>query len=201
MNGEKPVLATDWDDVYYGFLANYLSVYNRQHGTDFRPQDVLDHDLARLFGKDPEYVEATVDDYHINHESVKDGLMDSVQIVLPILARKFDIDIITSRKSQFRYRIENMVAEYIPGTIRDIYLRDSIEKYGGKGPLAKSLGAVALVDDHITNILSAESSGVRGLLRNMPKNYHRPLTFERVNDWYDVYEKLTGEHFNPALRQ
>lgn len=195
MSGEKPVFASDWDDVWYEFIENYFPYYNKLHGTNFQPQDLLHYDLSQLFMRDIKYILETVDDFHLNGESVEHGLIDTAQEVAPVLAERFDIVIITARKSKFKYRIEDMLDFYVPGSVKEVYLQDDIEKAGSKGKLARALGAVALADDHIANVLSAEAENVRGLLRNRLTNYYHPLTVERVNDWYDIYEKLTGEVF------
>lgn len=195
MNQEKPVLATDWDDVCYEFVRYYFPYYNRRFGTDYQFHNLRDHDLTKLFKSDIEHILETIDDFHETEESIEQGLINDAPEVLPVLAKEFDIIVVTARKRRFKSNIQNMIDEYMPGTIQEIYLLEDIVEAGSKGKLAKSLGAVALVDDHINNIFSAQAEGVRGLLRNMPKNYYHPLAVERVNDWYDIYENLTGETF------
>lgn len=192
MSGEKPILASDWDDVKYAFLRNYFRIYNLQNGTNFEPHQVRDYDLALLLGRNSKEIMQTVYDFHEHHESVEDGLMPSVQEVVPVLAEDYDIVVITARNKRYEHRIQSMIDTYLPGSIAAVYHKEDYESYGSKGAFVRSLGAVALVDDHTKHIFSAINSGVRGLLWNTTSNYYQPLTVERVSDWYDVYEKLTG---------
>ena len=193
---QKPVLATDWDDVCYEFLRHYLPYYNQRHGTSFTEEEVLDYNLAKLLGCETGYLLETIDDFHENGESLPQGLIPSALEVIPELAKDFNIITITARKNRFKHRIVDMIDHYLPGSIQESYFREDYESYGSKGAFLRTLGAIALIDDNKKNILSAEQHGVRGLLRNMPHNIRFALTVERVNDWYDVYEKLQGEPFD-----
>lgn len=193
MSGEKPLFVSDWDDVCYEFIRHYFRYYNHHNGTEFQPNQVLDYDLTLLLGQDVEHIINTIDDFHENGESVEHGLVPSTLEVLPLLALKRNIVIVTARKKRFKSRIQDMIDHYIPGTIAEIYLKEDYEHYGSKGAFARKLGAVTMVDDHVKNIISAEAHGIRGLLRNMPNNIKYPLTVERVDDWYDIYNKEIGE--------
>jgi hypothetical protein len=193
MSGEKPILASDWDDVKYAFLRNYLRSYNSLNGTNFEPHNVTDYDLSILLGRSDQEVMQTVYDFHEHYESIEDGLMPSVQEVVPILAQTHNIVVITTRNKRYEHRIQSMIDRYLPGSISAVYHREDYEHYGSKGAFVRKLGVVALVDDHMKHVFSAVDNGVRGLLWNTTSNYHHPLSVERVNDWYDVYEKLTGQ--------
>lgn len=198
MNGEKPVFGIDWDDGPYEFQLNYLPYYNRRHGTSFTPADISSHDLSVVFGQDNEYIAETIHDFHQHEESVGHGIRPDAVEVIPVLAQTFQNVIITARKKRFEHRIYDMVEAYLPGSIAAIYHLEDYERFGSKGAFLRALGAVALADDYEGNIYSAIEHGVRGLLWNMPKNYYLPLAVERVNGWYDIYEKLTGQPFSPS---
>lgn len=199
MSGEKPVLATDWDDVWYEFLRYFFPHYNRLYGTDLGPHHVLDHDLTKLMPHTQAEMLEIINEFHLNGETVNDELMPTVQEVAPVLAQTYDIIVVTARPKLVEQRILEKIERYLPGSIAAVYHLEDYEQHGyRKGSFVRELGAVALVDDHIGNVLSAEAHGVRGLLFNMPKNIYHPLAIERVSDWYDVYEKLMGKPFNPT---
>lgn len=198
MSSEKPVLATDWDDVNYEFLKHFFPYYNSQHNTEFQPSDVMEHNLSKLLGYELDYIMSKVDEFHEHGESVENGLMPTAEEVIPDLALSYDIVVVTARKKYLERRIQDMIECYLPGSIAEVYHAEDYEKYESKGAFVKALGAVALVDDHIDNIYSAVAHGVRGLLWNLPKNHRHPVTVERVSSWYEVYEKLTGKPFTPS---
>lgn len=201
MRGERPVLTKDWDDVGYDFQLNWLPVYNAEHGTSFSKADIVDHNLHHILDQSPEYIEAHIRYFHKFFETTDHGLMPLAQEVIPVLAETFDIVIVTARPKIYEQNIHAMIERYIPGCISAVYsFEDYRTDYENKGAFVKSLGAVALIDDHIPNIHSAVANGVRGLLWTMRKNMYHPVTVERVADWYDVYEKLMGRPFIPSLR-
>ena len=202
MSGPKPVLASDWDDVMYEFLRHFLPYYNQSHGTNFRPEHNLDHDMSKLLGGDTQYFLEEVDKFHELGESTDQGVMPTAEEVIPVLAGKYDIVIVTARKKRFQHRISDMIARYLPGQIAAIYSLEDFEHLGySKGAFVRELDAAVLVDDHFKNIEEAVAHNVRGLLWNLPKNIGYPVAADRVDNWYDVYEKLTGKSFKPTSRR
>lgn len=199
MSGAKPVLASDWDDVMYEFLRYFLPYFNQRNGTDLKPEDVLDHDMTELLGRDRKFFLDEVDKFHEHGETTDHGIMPKSEEVIPLLVDKYDIVIVTARKKRFQHRVSDMVERYLPGQISAIYTLEDFEHLGhSKGAFAKELGASVLVDDHLGNIEEAVAHNVRGLLWNLPKNIGRPVAAERVNDWYEIYEKLMGKPFKPS---
>lgn len=195
MSGEKPIIVSDFDDVIYPFIKNFLRWHNVIEGSTYTPEEVLDHDFWNIWGRDEDYWLGIIERFHAEGQSLEDGLLESAVDVMPKLASKFDIVVATARSEVYRQFPQALIKEHLKLDL-PIICR---EEYGhldfDKGKLAHSLGAVALVDDHIYHAESAMRVGVRGLLMSMPKNRGYHGTVERVEDWYDVYEKLMSQPF------
>jgi uncharacterized HAD superfamily protein len=192
----KPVLAIDIDDVIFPFTEITLRLHNEKHGTELEVEDISSYyyleELKGLSTSDE--VEEYLDEFfaEVYEGRIKPNL--DAQRAINLLKDKYEIDIITARRPTTRKVTEQWLKHHFPDMFRDVHFpRELADPATPKPQICKQIGAVAIVDDHIDNLIGCAELGIKALLFGSypwSKDWKLPEGVKRVNTWDEVLEEL-----------
>lgn len=199
----RPIIAIDIDDVLANNAAGFVEFSNRRYGTSLQADD-YDERWDLLWLVDNEEVERRAVELHESGVLKTYTRNESAEPVLKRLAERFDLIIVTSRRSQVRDDTLGWMAAHYPGIFNDnnIYFAgiydniDEVSIHRTKADLVKELGASFLIDDQVKHCDAAARVGVKALLFgdykwNRTGALHDNVV--RVSDWAAVEDYFLHE--------
>lgn len=200
MNGEKLLVAVDWDEPIKPFKPGFFEFYNSVNGTELRYEDAPGFDMSEFMGFTSfagDYMDF-VDEYHLYEMEQRPELAVREEAVIAMrkLSDRFDFAVVTNRKCKFKPYTQAQMTLALPNQeVAAYHLEDFEVDYGvAKGPFVKSLGAVALIDDRVMNIESALEAGVHGLLFDDQFNADYEGQAVKVKNWLEIEDELSRLH-------
>lgn len=190
----KSVIAVDIDEVLFPMAPTFLRYYNTQHGTDFKLDQMSSYYLEELTGDTKDVMLKKIQEY-LKTEDYTLGQPISGSIdAIKKLREKFRLILVTSRDHFFRGPTEAYLEGHFKGLYDELYYTHKAEEPGlvvPKYEICKEIGAFALVDDHLPNVISCPEHGVKGILfGDYPWNQMTKLPngVTRVKNWQEVLE-------------
>lgn len=195
MQGAKPVLAVDVDDVLTPFAPSFLKRYNEQHNTNHKHEDLKSYFFIKdLYGtEDNDDAEPYVTEFIIwatNNGAVID---EAAVEALRKLEDHYEIVVITSRHPDVYDATKSWLQKQLPSLFKDVHFIRARDTKTSKPQICQEIGAKILVDDHPDHLQDCAEYGVRGLMFGdyfWNRDAELPENVQRVKDWSEVLEVL-----------
>lgn len=194
----RPLIAVDIDDVLAANAKGLVDFSNARWGTTLTPAD-YEEDWAVMWQIETEHARARANEF-FESKMLREFEHDIEALsVLHQLKERYDLIIVTARRTQTKGDTLDWIKEKYPGIFQEdrIFFAgiwdeahpEAIKKT--KGALLKELGADYLIDDQPKHCIGALQEGVQPLLFG---NYRwnqvdeLPEGITRVDGWADVLE-------------
>lgn len=198
MSSAHPTVVVDIDGVLLDTISGSVAAFNRQHGTNYTPEDIFNFDAEHNKGK---FVIDGVDYFHkhqLDHDSheVIDGVVDALK---QVKARGYRIIALTARSEEmFGEATKAAICRYfgIGEGENDLLHSVHYSKPKGssdrrdKGEIARELGGDILIDDAVRHCINARNHGLHAILLQYKYN-------QVGHDWPKVY---TAKNWPDAVR-
>lgn len=185
----RPVLAVDSDDVVKAFNIAFSQYMGEVTGRQLAYEDLYTFRFKELYQMSKDEVMAHVRVFcHHHHDRIEP--VSGVLAGLAALAPHFDQQIVTARSESIRditidWHIKNETSQY--------FSRFHFTNEGSKTATCQQIGAVAIIDDAIHNVVDAAKVGIPGILFDKPWNQcddrELPGLVTRVYSWPQVVEE------------
>lgn len=195
----KPMVALDLDDIIYPFLPDVLPHLNSAFDTTLGVEDFFSYEFERVIGDvtRQQVIDVVLDYFATNevgHPTPHVGSLDAIDRLL----ERYRLAIVTSREDSLREVTLAWLSAHFPDRFDDVQLCNSFVVTNPllrrrKVDVCLEIGAVALVDDGLANVVEAAAHGMRGVLfGDFPWNRTDTLPggVVRVLDWEAVVEEL-----------
>jgi uncharacterized HAD superfamily protein len=190
----KPKLAVDIDEVMFPMAPTLLDYHNTVYGSDYRLDQMASYYLEDLTGETEEEMLTKIKSYlKTEHYTLGQPIEGSVNAIQK-LRRKFSLAVVTSRDHFYRGSTEAFLQDNFGGLYDELHYTHTednpnitIPKYA----ICETIGAIALIDDNLSNIISCAERSMSGVLfGNYPWNQvdKLPDNVVRVNNWQEVLE-------------
>lgn len=173
LTGRKPMLLIDQDEVMFDLVGYLLTLYNEEHGTNYKISDVTDWNLGKLLGKNVyEYFNRT--DFFEHLEPIK----DMVEVLTKIHeTNRYDITIVTAGKESSHIGKIKSIKKHVP------FIHSDNVIYASKKNMIK--GDI-LFDDAPHNVIDFDKT--KGLPILFNKYFNQDVKgFIRVDGWYEFF--------------
>ncbi|HEX9679185.1 MAG TPA: hypothetical protein VGA08_01005 [Candidatus Saccharimonadales bacterium] len=199
MNGNKLKLALDFDDTLKPFLRPWFDWHNETYETSHEVHEVTEYDLGSLMGLSNQELQRRVDefqDYEMSTANI--NIFPEAIEVLKSLQQFFQYVIITARKRRFKPYTLDQLRLGMPDIEFEIYHREDYEGLKmSKAIFAKTLGCIALVEDHPGHAHEAHELGLGAILLTAQPNLSYIGPVERADSWSRV-DELLRQIYNSA---
>lgn len=197
---KKQVIAVDIDDVLSSQIEVLIAFSNQRYGTmltrkDFdKPGEYWGYYESLWDGEHPEERKRRVNEFKQEKFPLKQLISVETKEVVNKLAKKFHLEIVTSRDSGFRDETVAWLQEHLPEVFNGVHfveLWDEPDKKATKALVCQEIGAGYLIDDNLEHCNLAAECGVHALLfGTFGWNIGKPLQpgVKRVADWQAVAE-------------
>jgi 5'(3')-deoxyribonucleotidase len=201
MSGEKPILATDIDDVLSASAEGFIRFSNLRWGTALTVEDYTE-DWAAMWGINSDEVTRRATEIYAKDVFSKYAYIAESLPVLTRLQEAFDIIAITSRRRESLQSTNTWLEKYQPGILRSVHFAGIYDKESKtaaeqvamtKADVLRELRPEILIDDQIKHCLGALAVGVTPILfGDYPWNRVGDLPSEiiRCRSWGEVSEYL-----------
>lgn len=196
---KRPTIAVDIDEVLFPHAPTLLDYHNDEHGTSFTIDQMTAYRLQQLTEDSEEVtfakIKAYLDTHHYSKGQPIQGSIDAIKK----MRKMYRLVIITSRNDFYRGYTEEFIEEHFDSVFDEIHYTHNLKAPGvtmPKSEICKSVNAIALVDDHLHNVLECAEAGIQGILfGNYPWNQadELPEGVRRVKDWQEVLEYFDGK--------
>ena len=190
----KKTIAIDIDDVLALTAQEFISYSNNTWGTKLTIEDYHEH-WAKLWGVSNQEAQKRSDHFHGS------GALDSVRprsdslIALRSLKRKYDLVLVTSRRSITQGTTAQWIQLHYPDLFLEIHHADmwntitDQSNHVTKRDVLEQIGAHYLIDDHLKHCKAAAEAGIDAVLfGNYSWNQAEilPPRVVRCVDWQEV---------------
>ena len=196
---DRKTVVFDLDDVIVDTAPHILSNHNRLFGTDLTLDDYYKDNFETAWGMPKDqavlHVNAYLNSDHCHDLTPSDEALE----VIARLESKYDLAIVTGRPDQVSESTSHWLNRHFPGVFNNVIFSNFFanpEKARHKGDICKELGAISLVDDHISHIQSAADFGINTyLFGEFPwsGNDVLPKGTQRASDWNHLESLILDE--------
>src|SRR3989344_283378 len=167
MAGNKPVIAVDIDEVLFPMSPTFLRYYNTTEKTDYTLDQMISYYFEAITGDSREEILSKIKAY-LKTEDYEQGkpVAGSIDAIRK-LRKRFRLIVVTSRANFFRGHTEDFLEKHFAGLYDDLYYTHSPDKPDvliPKEVICKEVDAVALIDDHLSNVIACAKEGIDGVL-------------------------------------
>lgn len=193
----KPVLALDFDDLIYPFMAGFVPFVNSYHGTNLTLADFRTFNFEEVWGGTRDEAIERVLHYFEQIEGHPEPVEGAIAAVEQ-LRERYDLVIVTAREERLRKSTESWLEAHLPVHFEQVHLcgtyaTDPNTPKRTKLEVCREIDVVGLVDDSLHNVTELAAAGRRGILfGNYPWNEadELPAGVIRAPDWNAVLEEL-----------
>lgn len=171
MSRERPVVATDIDDVLCRTAQGFTDFSNTNWGHCLTVDD-YDEDWSKVWGTPPEVTHERAELLHSGE--VLDGFLhiEEAALVLGQLKERYRLVVATSRRSVVERITHGWLQRHYGGLFEDVYFSGIYDRPGPHGAnvartkndLLLEIGAQYLIDDQLKHCIAAEEHGVEAVL-------------------------------------
>jgi len=189
----KETLAIDIDEVLFPFLENFLLHYNGAEGTTHTINDFNEYHFSKPLGLSlADCVQRVYDYTALDHAHIDP--IQGVEDALERLSTRYTLEVVTSRPSKYEVNTWKWIQEKLPDRFSAMkmigYSLLQNEKLT-KAEVCAGIGAVALIDDVLDNVLPCVDVNIEGILfGDYPWNRYPvlPSGVVRCANWQEVLE-------------
>ena len=194
---KKPVLVCDIDDVVFPFIAGVAKHYNEQYQASLSPEDFVSFDFNEVWGGTQAEANTIIETFLAEPQLELKPLEGALEVFTQ-LKQDFDIVMVTARNGIFEETTSRWLKEHFSDLFSHVIFAGNPHDGRGfrtKGEICKELGAVLIIDDHPSNILSAVGQGTDGILfgeRQWTLDAKPHENVVHCKDWQSVKEYIYG---------
>ena len=193
----KPVLALDLDDMIFPFMESFVPYVNIERGLHLSIDEYITFDFDAVIGGTRAEAVASVNTFFTQLDHEPEPVEGALEVI-ERLGRQFELFVVTSRQDELRESTLAWIDRHLAGHFSDVllcntYATDGRTSVRRKADVCCEIGAVALVDDSLTNTTEAAAAGVAGLLFGnfaWSRCDELPAGVRRVAGWADVEAAL-----------
>jgi uncharacterized HAD superfamily protein len=194
----RKTIAVDIDEVLFPMAPSFLRYYNDEHGSNYRLEQMSSYFLEDLTGDSQEYMLSKIETF-LKSEDYKLGepVSGSIEAIRQ-LRKKFRLVLVTARDHFYRGATEEFLEAKFAGLYDELYYTHQSNKPSVRVPkytICQEIEAIALIDDHLSNVIGCAEHGIEGILfGNYPWNQAKTLPegVVRAKDWQEVLEHFNG---------
>lgn len=198
----RPVIVCDIDDVVFPFIDGMASHYNAKYGAQLTAEDFISFDFTDVWGGTQEEANAIVEEFlhtDVLHLEPLDGVVEA----FTRLKEDFDIVMVTARNGIFEKGTTAWLRTHMSDLFSNVIFAGNYHDgrgYRTKGEICKELGAVLIIDDHPSNVMSAVEAGTDGILFGNKQwtleGVEQRPEIKHCEDWAQVLEYIYGQWRN-----
>jgi beta-phosphoglucomutase-like phosphatase (HAD superfamily) len=189
----KPVLIVDFDDTLREFNEPLRLWTNKHCATNIASiKEIHNFNLDSVWKCGIEEMRERLARFYESEEFMRAQYFSGAQETIARLSEKFTIIIATARPSSLAHTTRTQLAP-IMNFIESVYFKEDFPK-GGKGILARSLGAVLAIDDANHNVHQYVQAGIKVVQFNYNNSFgwnelsSAPDDVLRSASWEENYE-------------
>lgn len=188
-------IGVDVDQVLCESSADFLKMINLKDKSNYQLEDMNDFSFEWLSPKynPKEILEEYIDMLDKNLLNLK--AINNAKEILNILKDKYELYILTARKSNFKERtIEWINKQFGEGIFQEfIFLEET--GYKCKSEVCLEKGFDLMIDDSPEVITSTSKVGINTIVMSWPWNASivENDKIARVNSWNEIYDKLKND--------
>lgn len=198
MNLKKLTVAVDIDETLSDHAEDFIKFSNSIHGTNLKVTDYSEH-WSEMFSIDARGVENLY--LKLNDQGMYRELkhkVDSVN-VLNKLKQKYELIIVTSRKTMLREDTLEWLSHRYPGVFSDVHFAGIWDEINDKSihltkkEIIQQVGADFLIDDQPKHCEAVANAGVQAILFGdyaWNRDYMPHKNLIKLHDWAAVGEYL-----------
>jgi len=195
---EKQKVGVDVDEVLFPFLDEFIKHQKEIYEIDLKPEQFLTYDFHDPLGLT---IDESVDRiYSFLRTLAKTEIqpLEESRSAVQKMTNKYELDIITSRHSQFEVITVDWLEENYPSYFKDVFMigyAPIMEKPRTKAEICLEIGAKALIDDSLPNSVDVARVGLDGVLfgsypwnqaLELPKGVTRCLNWSMVLEHFEI---------------
>lgn len=187
----KPILAVDKDDVVGGFNRVFVPFMNGRLGTSVVYEDCHSFSFEVVYGRSLEEMAGHLEHFcHHHHHTIPPE--EGATTVLPLLAERFDLHLVTSRCESLAditrgWLRENGIDVFVGHHFANSHSELFAHNRRKKSAICREIGAVALLEDALHNAEDVTTAGIPVLMPNRPWNRSAtPAGVHRFDHWNEV---------------
>jgi uncharacterized HAD superfamily protein len=195
----KEKIAIDIDEVLYPFLDGFIVHHNVEYGTDLTIEDFDSYKFEGPLGLEIPEMVRRVYSFTTTTGDIQVNPLRQARDSCEILSERYDLVVITNRHPSFEDVTVNWLEHHFPDYFKHVELighPDLVDKPLTKAEVCLRLGAIALVDDSLSNTTEVAEVGLEGILfGNYPWNQavELPKGVIRCETWPEVLRHLLIE--------
>jgi len=143
-------IGLDMDEVITSFVDTYLPYYNKNHGTDWKKEDIYSYYLYEVFGISKEEDTKSIVSFGETEEYKNMPLIEGAADGIRKLSRKNELYIITGRPFDRREITEEAIRKNFNNCFKGLFFTDFKAERGHAVPkhtICNDLGIELMIDD------------------------------------------------------
>ncbi len=196
LGNDRPLVLIDMDEVLFAFLTAVNAYYNEHFGKGLTLADYTTFSLSEVWGCSIDEANDIVHSFLLQDLRHLEPMPGSLE-ALDRLRQEFRLAVLTARVGLLEQATRLYLLHHFPDHFENIILaghRFFGSFYQPKYQVALELGASAIVDDNLENVLQCAEVDIYGqVFGHLPHNQtDEPLpdNVERVADWPEAVERL-----------
>lgn len=190
-------LGIDFDDIVADYNRSFIPYMNGILGTTVTYETQRSFSFPDVYGVPMEQMHEHIADFCHNggHDSIRP--IPGALAALPLLGRKYELHLITSRCESLVSITCNWLSKYHLNVFSDYHFTNGISltqqgKQRSKSEVCRKLGVIALFEDALHNANDVARAGIPVIMPNRPWNQtgiaHPGVV--RTSGWKDGYDYL-----------
>lgn len=197
----RQTIAIDIDDVLSANAEGFAKYSNRRWGHNITAEDYTEN-WAEVWGVPLEEALERANELHASGAFGEYQHIEQAVPVLKALRKKYDLVVVTSRRTVIKPETDRWVERHFPGLFSGIHYAGIWDNARGgdkaafarrinntKAELCREIGAEYLIDDQVKHCVSAAEAGITCLLfgdYKWNRSVELPKGIVRVQDWDEV---------------
>jgi 5'(3')-deoxyribonucleotidase len=203
----RQIIAVDLDDVLSATAEGFALYSNERWGGDHKADSYLE-EWAVFWGVSLEEALKRSTEYHASNAVTRYRHIEQALPVLGHLTSRYDMVVVTSRRSALKKHTDAWLEKYFPGLFQEVRyagIWDASHKTDQevrarlnqtKAEICREIGADYLIDDHPKHCIGAAEAGLKAVLFGEYK-WNRvaklPTGVTRARNWGEVKEYFDAE--------
>lgn len=198
MNKKRLTVAVDIDEVLSDHAEAFIEFSNKFYGTNNTIDDYSEH-WGELFKIQNEEVARLANEAYKNSSLLSLNHKVNSEQVLSKLKQKYDLVVVTSRKTMLRDDTLAWLDKRYAGIFKDVHFAGIWDKvtdssfHATKKEMVQKLGASILIDDQPKHCEAVADAGIQAILfgdYTWNKNYKPHKNLIKLHDWTAVGDYL-----------
>lgn len=197
IQGAKPVVAIDVDEVLFPLVNLFVDYHNNHHGTDATFDQFYSYMFEESLDLSSDVFIERIRSFANEGHFAKSEPIDGTKTAIAALAEHYDLVVVTSRWESWQQDTLTWLQRHFPETFKSVEFANSItwqrgEEYS-KPAICQRIGARYFIDDSLENVQKVAAVGIPSLLfGDYPWNQadELPTNVTRVKNWDEALEVL-----------